>query len=359
MPAKCCNLIPLHLAVKYLSKEEATQYRLGFEEWNTNAKDRIYCPNLRCSEFIPKRYVDKETIIDDLKTFQCPKTGCGTQICRDCKSYTHVGLPCSQDKEQDAAIAQVMQWGYKQCPRCGHGIRKMYGCSHMVCLCGAHFCWVCNKGINECEMDGGCIDDDGSGYDNSDSEAGDESQLGAALETAQVDQPCETTQDTPPVMTPLEHEPRDNSQNPGTIDTQVYVSLLEADRVDEQGVTIAPPVVIPEPRQRVRTAQPQNLDHAEGPRFWEEQDLDFGEEPQGSDTTLWGCHHHWNEVDAKQLSLCFWDRGAMSKGKAREEVEPECHSCWAVVKASGWECSQCAVVFCEECKKENTGDEAG
>lgn len=29
----------------------------------------------------------------------------------------------------------------------------MYGCSHMQCTCGAHWCWWCLRSIDECQGD--------------------------------------------------------------------------------------------------------------------------------------------------------------------------------------------------------------
>jgi hypothetical protein len=364
MPAKCCNLIPLHLAMKYLSKEEAAQYRLGFEEWNTESKDRIYCPNPRCSTFIPKRVVAAEaaeTADAAPKTFTCPMPECATEICKDCKSYAHADLPCPQDTDRDAAVAQVMQWGYKQCPRCGHGIRKMFGCSHMVCLCGAHFCWVCQKGINECEDGGGCVDEEGSEYDYSDSEAEEATPAEPTPEAVQVedtpqdvqvetlpliqiDEPAPSIEETAVVIYPVP----DNTNQPEALPAR-------AEEPEQQTVeTPLPPTTVEEQQPR-RPRQPENLDRAR-PGFWEEQCLDFGEEPQGSDTTVWGCRHHWDNIDVKGLSVSIWERNDKDLKKSDEDVEPECHKCWRVIKESGWECSYCAVVFCQECKKKTGGD---
>lgn len=38
----------------------------------------------------------------------------------------------------------------------------MFGCSHMACRCGAHFCWHCMRDPDNCAED--CYDD-GDGYD--------------------------------------------------------------------------------------------------------------------------------------------------------------------------------------------------
>ncbi|EJD36493.1 hypothetical protein AURDEDRAFT_117081 [Auricularia subglabra TFB-10046 SS5] len=35
------------------------------------------------------------------------------------------------------------------CPRCTILVEKMYGCDHITCHCGAHWCWVCGKESDE------------------------------------------------------------------------------------------------------------------------------------------------------------------------------------------------------------------
>jgi hypothetical protein len=357
MPAKCCNMIPLHLAVKYLTKDEAAKYRRGFEEWNTNAIDRIYCPNLRCSEFIPKRIVTAKTVDGTSNTFTCPKPDCATQICRECKGHAHPDQPCPQDTLRDEAIATVLKWGYKQCPRCGHGIRKMFGCSHMVCLCGAHFCWVCERGIHECEDDGGCIDE-GSEYDYTDDEASvAEVEAPATDETPAVEPPSNV--ENTPLIVP---QPPDQDRPP-TPEWQCPTFFINPSINPETQEQAPPPPPPTEPAAAspealslefaptpTRETRPENLDRAR-PGFWEQQNLDFGEEPQGSDTTLWGCPHYWDKVDAKPLSVPFWERPELKDKKSKEPVEPECHLCWSVIEEAGWECTSCSVVFCTGCKE--------
>ena len=32
------------------------------------------------------------------------------------------------------------------CPHCGQLVQKQFGCDHITCICGGHFCWVCGLG---------------------------------------------------------------------------------------------------------------------------------------------------------------------------------------------------------------------
>lgn len=180
MPAKCCEMIPLHIGAKTLSKEEATDYKRKFEEWKTDARDRVYCPKPTCSAFIPLKQLraagkipaveeasakEKRDSKDPVAPFvtdpatispsiNCPK--CTTVICITCKSFAHPMEPCKAETQNDEMMALLVKWGYKRCHRCGHGTRKMFGCSHMQCICGAHWCWGCERDFNDCERSGGC-----------------------------------------------------------------------------------------------------------------------------------------------------------------------------------------------------------
>jgi len=38
-----------------------------------------------------------------------------------------------------------------ECPGCGMDTEKMYGCDHMTCVCGQHFCWACGEGFPDAD----------------------------------------------------------------------------------------------------------------------------------------------------------------------------------------------------------------
>lgn len=84
----------------------------------------------------------------------CPKCGCS--VCTECHSFIHLGK-CPESDLDPGLEEQLKKWHVKRCPRCKTGVRKVYGCSHVACLCGAHFCFECMKPINQC--DGGCEDE--------------------------------------------------------------------------------------------------------------------------------------------------------------------------------------------------------
>jgi hypothetical protein len=165
MPPKCCSIIPVSTVVNLLTSSQIDFYKAKHEEWAT--PDRIYCPVLTCSAFIPRRmYTDvRRTAVppndptsttsllvshpkDELKpNVACPT--CGVSVCTKCKSLSHIGK-CSESDLDPELEEQLKKWKIKRCPKCRAGVRKMYGCSHVECRCGAHFCWECMLPINQC-----------------------------------------------------------------------------------------------------------------------------------------------------------------------------------------------------------------
>ena len=139
MPARCCNIVMHHgVAGGALLPVEYELYRLRYDERTT--ANPLYCPVLTCSTFIPPRLIDlsKDTV-------NC--TVCTTYICTKCKQVANAEHACSKE---DTSIAKIKALNYKTCPKCGTGVMKMYGCPHVRCICGSHFCWDCERPINIC-----------------------------------------------------------------------------------------------------------------------------------------------------------------------------------------------------------------
>jgi len=80
---------------------------------------------------------------------------CSTAVCVACRQIAHPGKNCDHT-QSDYETALVTKFRYKQCPKCRTAVRKMFGCNHMACLCGAQWCFGCTKPITVC--DGGCSD---------------------------------------------------------------------------------------------------------------------------------------------------------------------------------------------------------
>ena len=51
----------------------------------------------------------------------------------------------------------LFEKGYKLCPACGNGVKKTYGCDHMTCFCGCHWCWSCGVGHYDERTNKSCL----------------------------------------------------------------------------------------------------------------------------------------------------------------------------------------------------------
>ncbi|RMZ69945.1 RING finger [Pyrenophora seminiperda CCB06] len=306
MPPRCCYQIPIHVAKPHLSKEELDEFRIKYDEWQT--PNPFYCPIPTCSTFIPNRLlpqrVDSGVGPPLSKTFACPK--CEASICLDCRQVSHPNSICATSEFGiDAETTKLLKgWGYKKCPKCGHGLKRMYGCNHMECLCGAHFCYSCMQEYNQCG--GNCNDDDdeddayeyGPGED--EPEQGSEEEFQALVRAAQI-------------ASEGEEAPREVSEE------EFQAILREAQTADPVPASTTPTTT--PPRQPV-VEEPRNLD-AGGQRYWERQRVDFGDEPREDyENRSWSCVHRFQTYP---LSL----KDALSGNPASTEIE--CVKCWRVI----------------------------
>ncbi|KAF2264931.1 hypothetical protein CC78DRAFT_616324 [Lojkania enalia] len=293
MPPRCCGQLQLHVARPFLSKTEAMRYRQKYEEWST--ANPFYCPVPTCSVFIPNRLLPISGALKDGKrrvdsvigtptspVITCPN--CEADICTSCRQPAHSNTMCNKlEFGVDAGTAELLKsWGYKRCPKCGNGIRRMYGCNHMECLCGAHWCWECQLPRDEC--DGNCTEMEDE-YDGTDDEG--ESQ---------------TEEDTQHVgsLTPASS---DNTEGPSTSATEAPTQS----NVEARSMTPPPP---------------RNLD-ARPRGYWEETGLDFGDEPSDDIADrAWQCRHNFltAKVGFKESLM-----------KAPTTTNMECSRCWNTV----------------------------
>ncbi|KAF3047907.1 hypothetical protein E8E11_002473 [Didymella keratinophila] len=287
--------IHLHHVKPHLTGEEISDYKAKYEEWSTPKP--FYCPVPTCSAFIPerllpqqvgakgKRMVDSGVGTPTSPTLQCPK--CEGDICIDCRQMAHPNDLCANlDLGLDADTAALLKaWGYKRCPKCSQGLKRMYGCNHMECRCGAHFCWGCMKSRDQCE--GGCFEDEDEDED-------------------------EASDSEPNEPEPLPESDGDTTMRTETATTEAVESTPQ---ITESVAVITATVSQPTPR-------PQNLDGGAA-RYWEQQDLDFGDEPTDDvQDRIWECHH-----DFEPYTISLPD--AISKHPSM--LEMECVKCWRTI----------------------------
>ncbi|KAF2824994.1 hypothetical protein CC86DRAFT_371462 [Ophiobolus disseminans] len=307
MPPRCCVPINLHHIKSYLTTEEANLFRTKYEEWSTLKP--FYCPVPVCSAFIPDRLLpqnvrsaEKQRIDSGIGTptpdvFACPT--CEAGICLECRQPVHPGSICSMNEfGLDAETAALLQsWGYKKCPKCGHGLKRMFGCNHMECRCGAHFCWVCTKNIDECV--GGCTDNEEYDEDYDSDEGSEVSDEVYDTSVGPIDNAIALTIGEQTTLV-----------DAATVET---ATVEAAPQTTSQSIaeTATPPQPIPRPR---------NLDGG-GAHRWEESALDFGEEPSNDyQDRAWDCRHDF--VDYK---IPF------ATALTSHTTDMECVRCWSTI----------------------------
>jgi len=116
------------------------------------------CPNVSCGALIeePNGHVPR-----GLSVVSCP--ACWASICLKCRERQHPGRGCRDSEEvaqANAALYNVaMMRGWRRCPKCRILVERTFGCSHILCRCGSHFCYRCGskwKWRKGCTRPGGC-----------------------------------------------------------------------------------------------------------------------------------------------------------------------------------------------------------
>lgn len=381
-PASCCN-VALHpdVAKGILSNEEYDRYRVRFEEWL--AKDKTYCPVPTCSAFIPSRLTRTHTGGPLL----CPD--CATAICTKCKDLAHPGQPCTANHGKDELIAMLKSFGYKQCPRCRSAVGKMYGCNHIACKCGAHWCWDCMRKIEDCNYDP-CEDyaeedailcaprdavEDIESIVNTDDE--DEGDQARELPSRSSDPLFEEQVTSEAPSDAVEQKGDEMLLDPITVPEATQSQCSEVtEGISEhtnQSLETCTPVV---PAQSIDAAptEPINLDDPLT-EAWEHSHYDFGDEPTDNDhKDVWGCQHGFIDFNHERIPR-YWMTPSDSLWWERKPREVACMRCWEPARVAPlsheldqlsedernkWlksgkvakQCAQCGVVMCRRCKKE-------
>ncbi|KAK5685012.1 hypothetical protein LTS10_003087 [Elasticomyces elasticus] len=234
----------------------------------------------------------------DRDHFSCSR--CHVAICVECKQFEHHGTPCDTSA-LDHEVAMLAQFGYKRCPLCKHAIKKMYGCPHMQCVCGAHWCYYCQRSINEC--DGECGGGNEEDYDDEeDDEFSDEDDMEGVDDIT----PAEPADATSPMQR--------------MTDMVLYkpIALPEGHTAFETPAqqTAAPP------SQR-SPRRPVNLD-AGGTNRWAGTGMNFGEEPGEEDASdqVWSCSHGFASFMLPDDAFNHGDVSKMEGNKCFVHVTP-------------------------------------
>ncbi|KAK4634844.1 hypothetical protein CLAFUW4_01336 [Fulvia fulva] len=258
----------------------------------------------------------RRTVQHDI--FACPT--CHIAICTSCKHIEHRDKGACDTSTNDEEVAMLQQFGYKKCPRCKHGVRRMYGCSHMQCTCGAHWCWWCLRSIDECQGDcAGPADDEIDDEDDEDSEEG------------------------------------ESDSDDGVVSNNGDTPMLDA----------GPPAPINDPTRVLASPiiQAVNLD-AGGSRRWAGGGYDFGDEPEDPSVQVWSCEHSWIEFRTPTDRFDHGDLNYLECNRCFESLQPapplmptpsrpgtkDRPSKQPDIGKEAWDCMRCRLIVCTGCR---------
>ncbi|KIW15066.1 hypothetical protein PV08_07853 [Exophiala spinifera] len=145
-PPKCClSEIPLSVALQPLDAKQQKMYKNKAAEYSIPAQERWYCPNVRCSKWIPPANLRRTRHSDQ----KCPY--CSGKICSICRGSAHgKSVDCPQDFGLEATISLAELEGWRRCHSCRALVERASGCRHMTCKCGSQFCYVCGAKWRTC-----------------------------------------------------------------------------------------------------------------------------------------------------------------------------------------------------------------
>lgn len=336
-PATCCGKI-LHYDVArgVVAENDLSTYRTRFEQYNTTKP--VYCANMRCSAFLPTRMAKP----DAQARVQCPT--CSNTTCTVCKILIDdTDLETHNCVDADATIALVKQFDYKQCPKCDAGIAKMFGCNHVRCQCGAHWCWDCRRPIQICWSKPCERSQEDGDYSDGDhvSELSENESEGESVpdSTPSSVQPANQTavalvnEADQATLQPMQEDSTHTEGNEQTPEIQTSAdSGARQPRAAPEGSSEDAASPNQEP---VPAAEPLvNLD-AEDADDWEGRSFDFGDEPVDESFDTWGCFHHFNPVLSKIVweQREFWlpDLPSITSSEAALTKQLDCLRCFRPV----------------------------
>ncbi|KAG9669543.1 hypothetical protein KCU99_g702, partial [Aureobasidium melanogenum] len=141
---RCDNecIVPLELALGVLPEVESRRLKSKLEELEMDPRERFYCANRDCGEFVPP-----VSHGNDIST-KCER--CGQSTCKLCRALDHEGDCAGPTKEDEQAFALIEKEHYQKCSQCCRVVERTQGCPHMTCYCGHEFCYHCGREILAC-----------------------------------------------------------------------------------------------------------------------------------------------------------------------------------------------------------------
>lgn len=144
-PPRCCRTeIPKDSLTPFLSREVLTAFEKAWKEYSTKPKDRVYCSNPVCSQFIAAA-----TRTGASRSIHCRH--CGQYTCSSCRRIEHSGRFCEPQEDMKLVEALLKDYKWQRCPECSRVIELTLGCFHITCFCRAEWCYKCAVPWKECK----------------------------------------------------------------------------------------------------------------------------------------------------------------------------------------------------------------
>ncbi|CAE6075227.1 unnamed protein product [Arabidopsis arenosa] len=154
--------------VNLLSPKLRNMWQKRIKEDSIPVKQRIYCPNPRCSVLMSVNELSKSTKEAGVRRYFSKSTNearvrrycleCGQVFCINCKVKWHSNLSCDDYKRLGPnptaddiklkVLANQKMW--RQCEKCKHMIELSEGCIKVTCRCGHKFCYECGAKAGGC-----------------------------------------------------------------------------------------------------------------------------------------------------------------------------------------------------------------
>ncbi|KAI1458487.1 hypothetical protein F4805DRAFT_456829 [Annulohypoxylon moriforme] len=139
-PPRCCGqAVPIEGNERFVDAK--TISRFEEKEIEYTGPHRTYCHIPTCAAYIPHT-----SHSNDIAT--CGKCQKGT--CVKCKGASHDG-DCPNDLQSQQVLQLAQDEDWQRCQNCNALIESQFGCNHIVCRCGYHFCYACGARWKTCE----------------------------------------------------------------------------------------------------------------------------------------------------------------------------------------------------------------
>lgn len=145
-PPRCCRLVIRRESfMPFMTGSLRDKFEKASSEFLTRPRDRVYCSNAICSNFLGEGSTDSAA-----RAMRCPE--CNHSTCSLCREPAHPSTRACRLEERTAAIQPLLEENrWQRCPECHRVIELTHGCFHITCLCSAQFCYQCSVTWKRCK----------------------------------------------------------------------------------------------------------------------------------------------------------------------------------------------------------------